>query len=99
VLAIFHLKNKETEREQKVNYNNEILSYCPEPQYLGVTLEKNFSQRQTLLSPVTVEAIEMIKSSIKIINCELFSNAYFATPPMPCSCVYLDSFSKLGFRA
>jgi len=33
---------------------------------------KFFSQRRTLLSPVTVEAIELIKSWLKMTNCDLF---------------------------
>ena len=33
VSAVFHLKNKEAKREVKVNYNNEILPFCPEPKY------------------------------------------------------------------
>jgi len=48
---------------------------------------------------VSVEAIELIKSSIKMIGCEVFSHAYFATPPIPRSCAYLDSFGKFGFWA
>jgi len=34
-----------------------------------------------------------------MIDCELFSNVYFATPPTPRSCAYLDPLGKLGFRA
>jgi len=34
-----------------------------------------------------------------MINYELFSHAYFATPPIPHSCAYLDSLDKSGFRA
>jgi len=33
------------------------------------------------LSPVAVETIELIKSSIKMLNYELYSHVYFATPP------------------
>ena len=33
VSAVFHLKNKEAKREVRVNYNNEILPFCPEPKY------------------------------------------------------------------
>jgi len=29
VLAVFYLNNKQAERELKVNYNNEILPFCP----------------------------------------------------------------------
>jgi len=49
------------------------------------------------LSSVTVEVMELIKSSIKMINCELFSHVHFATPPIPHSWAYLDSFGKFGF--
>jgi len=34
VLAAFHLNNKDAERELKVNFNNETLPFCSEPQYL-----------------------------------------------------------------
>jgi len=44
------------------------LSKCFRPAY------KTFTQRRTLLSLVIVETIELIKSSIKMINCELFSH-------------------------
>jgi len=57
---------------------------------------KFFSQRQKRLPPVTVEAIELIKYSVKMINCELFIHAYFATAPIPCSWAYLDSLVKLA---
>jgi len=40
-----------------------------------------------------------VKSSIKTINCESFSHAYFAAPPMPCSYTHHDSVGKFGFRA
>ena len=39
VSAVFHLNNKEAKRELKVNLNNEILPFCSEPKYLGVTLD------------------------------------------------------------
>jgi len=51
------------------------------------------------LSPVTVEAIELIRSLTKIISCELFSHVDFATLPIPRRCTYLDSIGKFGFRA
>ena len=57
-----------------------------------------FSIRLTLLSPVTVEAIEMITSSIKMINCELLGRVYFPTALKPRSCAYLDLFGNFGFR-
>jgi len=34
-----------------------------------------------------------------MINCDLLSHVYFATPPIPRSCAYLDSLGKFGFRA
>jgi len=51
------------------------------------------------MSPVTVEAVELIKSSIQMINCELLSQVYVAAPPILRSCAYLDSLRKFGFRA
>jgi len=42
---------------------------------------KFFLQRRTLLLPVTVKAIELIKSSIKIFNCELWGEAYATGSP------------------
>jgi len=44
-------------------------------------------------------ALTIELSSVKMIHYE-FSNTYFATPPIPCSCVcaYLDSLGKFGFR-
>jgi len=58
-----------------------------------------FLQRRTLLLPVTVEAIELIKSCLKKINCALFSHVYFATLPMPRSCAHLDALGAFGCRA
>jgi len=52
-----------------------------------------------LLSPVTVEAIELITSSIKTFNRELFNHVYFATSPIPRSCENLESLGKFSFRA
>ena len=57
---------------------------------------KFFLQRRTLLLPVTVEAIELIKSWPKMINCELFSHFYFVTLPMPRSCAHLDLLGTIG---
>jgi len=34
-----------------------------------------------------------------MINCELISHIYFATPPISPSYAYLDSFAKLDLRA
>jgi len=50
VSAAFHLNNKEAKRELKVNYNNEILPFCSEPRYLGVTLDRSFTYRRQLQS-------------------------------------------------
>ena len=50
VSAAFHLKNKEAKRELKVNYNNEILPFCSDPKYLGVTLDRSFTYRWHLES-------------------------------------------------
>jgi len=48
VSAVFHLNNNETKRELKVNYNNEILPFCPEPKYLGVMLDRSLTYRRHL---------------------------------------------------
>jgi len=50
VSAVFHLKNKKTRRELKVNFNDEILPFCSEPVYLGVTLDKTLTYRRHLES-------------------------------------------------
>ena len=34
-----------------------------------------------------------------MINCELFSDVYFAALPIPRSCAYVDSLGEFGFRA
>jgi len=41
---------KKAARELKVNYNNEILPFCSEHKYLGVTLDRSFTYRQHLES-------------------------------------------------
>ena len=41
VSAVFHLNNKETKCELKVNFNSETLPFCSEPKYLGVTLDRS----------------------------------------------------------
>ena len=50
VLAVFHLNNKETKRELKVNHNNETLLFCSEPTYFGVTLDRSLTCRRHLES-------------------------------------------------
>jgi len=50
VPAVFHLNIKEAKRELKVNFNNEILPFCSEPKYLGVTLDRSLTYRQHLES-------------------------------------------------
>ena len=44
--GVFHLNNKETKCELKVNFNNETLPFCSEPKYLGVTLGRSLTYRQ-----------------------------------------------------
>jgi len=60
VSAAFHRNNKDAKRELKVNYNNEILSFCPEPisqsnvrqvAHVSLTLE---SFRKKLISRVAL---------------------------------------------
>ena len=50
VSAAFHLNNKETKWELKVNYNNETLPFCFEPKYLRVTLDRSLTYRRQLES-------------------------------------------------
>jgi len=50
VSAVFHLNNKETERELKVNFNNKTLPFCSELKYLGVTLNRSLTYRRHLES-------------------------------------------------
>jgi len=50
VSAAFHLNNKEAKRELEVKYNNEILRFCYEPKYLGVTLDRSLTYRRHLES-------------------------------------------------
>jgi len=50
VSTTFHLYNKEAKRELKVKYNNEILPFCSEPKYLGVTLDMSVTYRRHLES-------------------------------------------------
>jgi len=46
--TVFHLNNKETKRELNLNFNNEALPLCPEPKYLGVTLDRSPTYRRHL---------------------------------------------------
>jgi len=48
--AVFHTNIKDTKRELKVNFNNETLPFCPEPKYLGVTLDRSLTYRRHLES-------------------------------------------------
>jgi len=50
VSAAFRLNNKEVKRELKVNYNNEILPFCPDTKYLGVTLNRSLTYCRHLVS-------------------------------------------------
>jgi len=51
VSAVFHLNNKESEYELKVNFNKpETLPFCSEPKYLGVTLDRLLTYRRHLES-------------------------------------------------
>ena len=50
VSTAFHLNNKEAKRELKVKHNNEILRFCSEPKYLGVTLDRSLTYRRHLES-------------------------------------------------
>jgi len=45
VSAVYRLNNKEAKRELKVNYSNEILTFCSEPKYLEVTLDRSLTYR------------------------------------------------------
>jgi len=48
VLIIFLLNKKEAERELKINPNNDILPFCSQPKYLGVTLDMSLTYRRHL---------------------------------------------------
>ena len=50
VSTAFHLNNKEAKRELKVNFNNELLSFCSEPKNLRVTLDRSLTYRRHLES-------------------------------------------------
>jgi len=62
VLAVY-LNKKEAKRELKVNYNSEILPFCSEPAYLGLTLDRTLTtpipritSRQVDIAHCTLEA-------------------------------------------
>jgi len=48
VSEVFHLNNKEAKRELKVKFNKE--TFCSEPKYLGVTLDRSLTYRRHLES-------------------------------------------------
>ena len=48
VTAAFHLHNRQTKREIKVNNNGKILPFCPVPTYLGVKLDRALKYRHQL---------------------------------------------------
>jgi len=48
VSVAFYLNNKEAKREMEVNFNNEILPFCSERRYLGVTLNRSLTYRRLL---------------------------------------------------
>jgi len=50
VSAAFHLNNREAKRELNVNIDGKPLSFCPEPKYLGVTLDRSLTYRRHLES-------------------------------------------------
>jgi len=50
VSAAFHSNTKEAKRELKAKFNNEILPFCSEPKYLGVTLDRSLTYRRHLES-------------------------------------------------
>jgi len=50
VSAHLNLYNKEAKHDMKVNFNNEILPFCSEPKYLGVTLDRSLTCRRQLES-------------------------------------------------
>ena len=45
VTAVFHLNNREAERELKVYNNDRLLPFCPTPTYLGVKLDRSLTFR------------------------------------------------------
>jgi len=59
---------------------------------------QNYFATTTRASPVTVEAIELIKSSTKRIHCELFSHAYSTMQQIPAFAHILTHSVNLAFR-
>jgi len=41
----FHLYHKKAKRLLKVYYKNEVLPFCPDPKYFGVTLDRSLTYR------------------------------------------------------
>jgi len=50
VSAAFHPDNQEAKRELKVNFKNEILPFCSDPKYFGVTLDRSLMYNRHLES-------------------------------------------------
>ena len=50
VSAVFHLHNREAKRELNIDIDGKFLSFCSEPKYLGVTLDRSLTYRQHLES-------------------------------------------------
>ena len=48
--AAFHLNNMEARRELRITVNGAPLPFCPEPKYLGVTLDRSLTYRRHLES-------------------------------------------------
>ena len=50
VSTAFHLNNREAKRELKINIGRHCVPFCPEPTYLGVTLDRALTYRRHLQS-------------------------------------------------
>ena len=50
VTAVFHLNNREANRELKVYNNSRLLPFCPTPTYLGVKLDRSLTFRHHLVA-------------------------------------------------
>ena len=48
--AAFHLNYREAKREQKVYNNDRLLSFCPNPSYLGVILDRSLTFRRHIVA-------------------------------------------------